>query len=210
MRAIWCWLALTAVAGLVLTRGSVQADEETIPLDKLPKSVAAAVKKRFPKAEWIAAAKETDGKKTEYEVILKNEGQKIDVTLTPEGMILQMEKEISAKDLPKAVTKTLKKSYPKAVFKRVEEFITVKDGKETLEFYEVLLGIEKKTVEVKVDSGGKIISPLGKEGDKKDESKETGRQRTDLSHSKRAGLSTANCYPHLSLQPAGYRSRGIV
>jgi Putative beta-lactamase-inhibitor-like, PepSY-like len=177
MRKVLCCLALAGVAGFFLVSGGVEAGEEKVPLDKLPKAVVEAVKKRFPKAELVAAAKETVDKKTEYEVILKNEGQKIDVTLTPEGTILGMEKEITVKDLPKAVTTTLKKSYPKAVYKKVEEVIKVKDGKETLAFYEVLLEIaEKKTVEVKVEANGKILTPDAKDGEKKEEKKESGKQ----------------------------------
>ena len=169
MRTCLCCLALAAVTGISLVSGGVQAGEEKIPLDKLPKAVVEAVKKRFPKAELISAAKETVDKKTEYEVILKSEGQRIDVTLAPEGTILGMEKEIAVKDLPKAVTATLKKSYPKAVYKKVEEVIKVADGKETLAFYEVLLEItEKKSIEVKVKANGKILNPDAKESEKKE------------------------------------------
>jgi hypothetical protein len=176
MRTILCFLAL-AVSGISLLSGGVQAGEDKIPLDKLPKAVVEAVKKRFPKAELVAAAKETVDKKTEYEVILKNEGQKIDVTLTPDGVILGMEKEITAKDLPKAVTMTLKKTYPNADYKKVEEVIKVKDGKETLAFYEVLLETaDKKTVEAKVEANGKILTPDAKDGEKKEEKKESGKQ----------------------------------
>jgi hypothetical protein len=176
MRTILCFLAL-AVSGISLLSGGVQAGEEKIPLDKLPKAVVEAVKKRFPKAELVAAAKETVDKKTEYEVILKNEGQKIDVTLTPDGVILGMEKEITAKDLPKAVTKTLKKTYPNADYKKVEEVIKVKDGKETLAFYEVLLETaDKKTVEVKIEANGKTLTPDTKDSEKKEEKKESGKQ----------------------------------
>jgi transcriptional regulator len=181
MRTILCFLAL-AVSGISLLSGGVQAGEDKIPLDKLPKAVEEAVKKRFPKAELVAAAKETVDKKTEYEVILKNEGQKIDVTLTPDGVILGMEKEITAKDLPKAVTMTLKKTYPNADYKKVEEVIKVKDGKETLAFYEVLLETaDKKTVEVKVEANGKILTPDAKDGEKKESGKQAGGWRYDFS-----------------------------
>jgi hypothetical protein len=118
---------------------------------------------------------------------LKNEGHKIDVTLTPEGTILQMEKEISAKDLPKVVTTSLKKSFPKAAYKRIEEFVSVKDGKETLELYEVLLETtDKKTVEVKVHPNGKILSPDAKDGEKKEEKKESNKKAGDGAFDSRA------------------------
>ena len=60
-----------------------------------------------------------------------------------------MEKEMAAKDLPKAVTDTLESKYAKATYKTVEAVIKIKDGKEKLEQYEVLLvTADKKTVEV--------------------------------------------------------------
>ena len=60
MRTILCFLAL-AVSWISLLSGGVQAGEEKIPLDKLPEAVVEAVKKRFPKAELVAAAKKTRG-----------------------------------------------------------------------------------------------------------------------------------------------------
>src|SRR5437763_1126400 len=71
-----------AFAGLC---GFLWADEEKVPLDKLPKPVLDAVKKRFPKGELVAASKETADGKTEYEVSLKDGGKKIDATLTSDG-----------------------------------------------------------------------------------------------------------------------------
>ncbi len=209
MRASLCFLALTAITGISLVNGCAEAGEEKIPLDKLPKAVVEAVKKRFPKAELTAAAKETVDKKTEYEVILKNEGQKIDVTLTPEGIILGMEKEISAKDLPKAVTKTLKKSYPKAAYKKVEEVIKVKDDKETLAFYEVLLETaDKKTMEVKIEADGKLLGGDKQEGEQKEEKKENGRTVggwTEDFTAERADLISTGRNPYFILEPGFQR-----
>ena len=61
MRTSLCALALTLAATACL-----RAAEEPIALDKLPKPVLEAVKKRFPKAELVEAAKETDGDKVEF------------------------------------------------------------------------------------------------------------------------------------------------
>jgi len=157
MRAIKCFLIVISAVGFVSLFADVRADEEKIPLDKLPKPVVEAVKKRFPKAEMIEAAKETADGKTEYEVSIKDGGKKIDIMLAPDGTITVIEKEIAARDLPKAVQATLDKKYPKATYKKTEEVIKVKEGKETLDFYEVLLATaDKKEVEVKVSADGKI------------------------------------------------------
>jgi len=171
MRTMLRTVAAVVTVALVVAGG--RADEEKVPLDKLPIPVSEAVKKRFPKAELVEAAKETskdgDKEKVEYEVTVKDGGTKIDVMLTPDGKITLIEKEIAAKDLPKAVTEALDAKYPKATLKVVEEVIKVTDGKEALDFYEVLLvTAEKKTFEVKLTAEGKITETEEKKEEKKD------------------------------------------
>lgn len=130
---------------------SARADEDKVPLDQLPKAVSQAVKKRFPKAELVDASKETEGGKTEYEVTIKNAGKKTDVTLTPDGTIVGMEKEIDVAELPQVVIDTVESKYKNAKYKKIEEIIKVKDGKESFESYEILLvTADKKTVELVV------------------------------------------------------------
>ena len=164
--------ALMLAVGLVLAAGVVRADEEKIALDKLPKAVADAVKKRFPKAELVEAAKETDKDKVEYEVTLKDGETHIDVMLTPEGAITLIEKTIPAKDLPKAITDGIDAKYPKATITLAEELIGVKDGKETLDFYEAIITTaDKKTIELKLTTDGKISATEDKTDEKKDEKK---------------------------------------
>ena len=100
---------------------------------------------------------------------LKQDGKKIDVTLTPEGVITTIEQQIDAKDLPKPVSEALEKKYPKATYKIVEAVYAVKDGKESLDFYEALLvTAEKKEIEVQVLADGKIKSEEEKKPEKKD------------------------------------------
>ena len=166
MRALmWC-LAVAATTGFFSPSVCVRADEEKVALEKLPKAVVEAVKKRFPKAEMKSAEKETEDGKTVYEVAIKDKEQSIEVTLTGEGTIIEIENQIDAKNLPKAVSEALEKKYPKATYKMIEEVIKVKDGKENLEYYEVLLETaDKKKLEVSVTAEGKI----SKEEDKSKE-----------------------------------------
>src|SRR5437868_818153 len=102
MRAVTCFLVAAVVFSVGAWAG-VRADEEKVPIDKLPKAVVDAVKKRFPEAEITGASKEVEDGKTLYEVALKQKDMKMDVTLTAEGEIQEIEKQIAAKDLPKAV-----------------------------------------------------------------------------------------------------------
>lgn len=166
-----------ALVAVVLVVAGGRADEEAVPLDKLPKAVADAVKKRFPKGELVEAAKETtkvgEKEKVEYEVTVKDGDSKIDVMLTPDGKITLIEKQIPSKSLPKAVIEALEAKYPKATFTTVEEVIKVTDGREALDFYEVLLvTADKKTFEVKLTAEGKITETEEKKDEKKKEKKD--------------------------------------
>ncbi|MBN9122009.1 MAG: PepSY-like domain-containing protein [Planctomycetes bacterium] len=164
-------LATVAVCLFVMA-APVRADEEKVPLDKVPKAVLEAAKKRFPKAEVVGASKETEKGKTVYEVELKEAGKTIDVTLTPEGVITTIEQQIDAKDLPEPVAEALDKKYPKATYKIVEAVYAVKDGKEALDFYEVdLVTADKKEFEVKIAADGTVKEVEEKKEAKKEEKK---------------------------------------
>src|SRR5262245_50097664 len=124
--------AAAAVMATVFTSVG-QADEEKMPLDKLPHAVVDAVKKRFPMLEMKEAVKEvTEEKKTVYEVTLVGGKKKIDVTLTLEGDLVMIEKEIDRKDLQRVVCASIDARYPDATYKICEEIIPVRNGKETL------------------------------------------------------------------------------
>jgi uncharacterized membrane protein YkoI len=145
-------LALLALVAWAPARAD-EGKEEKIALDKLPKEVVDAVKKKFEGCELVSAEKEKEDGKEVYEVAIKHKGSKIEVTLTPEGKIVSVEKQIDAKDLPKEVKEALDDKYPKAQIKLAEE--ETKDDKVT---YEVLIvTADKKTVEVVLDPKGKVL-----------------------------------------------------
>jgi uncharacterized membrane protein YkoI len=159
-----------AAVALVMLGVLAHADEEKVPLDKVPKPVMDAVKARFKDAKVTGATKEMEDKKLVYEVTIKHEDHNIDVTLTPEGEILMIEKEIAAKDLPMAVAKALQTKYPKATYKIVEEIIKVQQKEEKLAYYEVLLvTAEKQALEVQVNAEGKILKEEKKKSAKPDD-----------------------------------------
>jgi hypothetical protein len=158
---------ISALVGVVALVGKTWADEEKISSDKLPPAVSAAAKKRFPKAEITGASKEVEDGKTMYEISLKDDGRKIDATFTVEGTLATIEKQITAKELPKAVAATLSSKYPGATYKTLEEVIQVKDGNETLAYYETLLETaDHKQVEVEIGADGMIKKTEDKTGKK--------------------------------------------
>ncbi len=148
MRRILCGAAV-----LVVVTAAARADEEKVPLDKLPGAVVEAIKAKFPKAELVSADKETEKDKITYEVTIKNGAQELEVTVTPEGKILTVAREIPVGDLPKAVLAAIKARYPRATLKSAEE---ISEDDKVVE-YEVVIAVGKKKLEVTFDPKGKFI-----------------------------------------------------
>ena len=165
MRTTLRLAALAAVA--MLTAAGARANDEKVPLDKLPKAVVDAVKALFPKAEMKEAEKATADGKTKYEIKIKDGTSNVELNVTDAGVITDYEKEITLKDLPKAVADTVAAKHPGKTPKLVEEFHTVKDGKGTLAYYEVLFEIDGKDVELEILPDGKL-----KPAEKKEEKEE--------------------------------------
>ena len=153
-------LGVVLVFALGLT---LQADEEKVPLDKLPKAVLDTVKAKFADAELVSASKEKEGDEVHYEVAIKVKGQNIEVTCKTDGTLVSIEKEIALKDLPKEVAEALEAKYPKATHSKFEEI--TKGDKIT---YEVLLTTaDKKKLEVVFDPKGKVIEEEKKDKEDK-------------------------------------------
>jgi hypothetical protein len=145
-----------AVVVMVTASGIVRADDN-VPVEKLPKAVVDTLKKRFPKGELTKASKSGEGDKTKFEVSVKEGTLKADVDLTAAGVITGMEKQIAEADLPKVIAAAVKAKQPKGTVKTCEEVIAVKDGKEVLEYYEVVVETpDKKTVELEIEKDGKV------------------------------------------------------
>jgi len=182
MRALLTLWGFAAVLGLLVTSADVRTEEkkvekkdekkddkkapaeEKVDLEKVPKVVLESVKKKFPDAKLVGASTEKDGDKLVYEIEIKVKDKTIDVTLTPDGKIVLVEKEIDPKDVPKAVAEALEKKYPKATIKLVEE--VSKDDK--IEKYEYqIVTADKKMLEVSFDPAGKFLAEeVKKDGDK--------------------------------------------
>jgi uncharacterized membrane protein YkoI len=147
----WFFVALLGVAVLAT---AARGDEEKIPLDKVPKAVLDAVKAKFPDVKLSEASKEKEDGKTIYELAFTYKDYKYEVEFEEDGTIIAIDKQIEAKELPKAVAKALEEKYPKATYKVIEE-VTKKDK---IAYYEVeLVTADKKGIEVEIDPSGKIL-----------------------------------------------------
>jgi hypothetical protein len=148
--------AATTLGLLVLATPALAG--ERVPLHKVPTAVLDTVRARFKEARIATTEKEREGGKLVYQVTIRHAGQTIDVTLTPEGVMLLIEKEISAKDLPEPVLRTLADRYPRAAYKTVEQGIEVEATQERLAYYAVLIvTAQGKTLEAIVSPDGRML-----------------------------------------------------
>ncbi len=161
MRVVRSWLVLSVVFCALsgMAAGADDAKEGKVSLDKVPKAVLKAVKAKFKGAELVSASTENDNGKLIYEIILKDKGQQVDVSVSSGGKILSYEKTIDAKDLPRPVREAIKSKYPKAEYKRIEEL--TEDGKTSFEV--LIVTGNKKTIEVVLDREGKILKETKEE-----------------------------------------------
>src|SRR5262245_21061967 len=138
---------------------AAEGKEDEIPLDNVPKPVLAAVKKKFPEAKLQGAARQTEDNHVFYEVLIKHKGHEIYVVCEPEGKIVEIDREITLKDLPKAVSDVLKKQFPKATIVSIEE-VTEDDD---ITYAVILKPQKKKILHVLFDHKGKVLEeePLG-------------------------------------------------
>jgi hypothetical protein len=141
-------LCLLPAVLLGLSAFQSRADEEKIPVKELPKVVRDAARAKFPRAEIVGAAREKEDGKTTYEVMFKQAGRSIDATLSQDGKILEVEREIDDADLPRAVKKAIAARFPGARIAKVEQLIEGEDGPSR---YEIAI-----TTEVVLDANGKF------------------------------------------------------
>jgi uncharacterized membrane protein YkoI len=129
------------------------ADEDIKPSD-LPPAVTEAVKAKFPQAEIKSAEKSEEGGKPIIEVTIINDKHSIDVTLSPKGEILSMEKTLKMNELPKVMKKSLNSKYPHSTVKVIEE---VWEHDKLTGYEGTIITTDKKSVEVNFDPKGKLI-----------------------------------------------------
>src|SRR5690242_2166740 len=153
-------LAVSVLAGLFTLGAFARAEEKkekNIAAKDLPKKVADALNGRFPGAELTSAEKETEAGNVVYDLELKQKGRKYEMDVKEDGTVLEIEKEINAKDVPAAVTKAVRDKFPHATVKEVMEKDKVEGKEEKPTGYEVTIEADGKPKEVVVSLDGKSV-----------------------------------------------------
>ena len=177
-------MGIFSVLGLAVVVIPARADEEKVPVDKLPTAVKKALTRKFPKAEIEKATKEVEDGNTVYEVELEIKDRSVDVSLKADGTILEIEREVPADELPEAVRKKLAARYPKAKIEKAEEVTKGEDGPVRYEVAittEVVLTAKGKIVQVEEDEKKPTAQAKKSKKDKEDDEDEDdkGKARKD-------------------------------
>jgi len=157
--------AAIAIGGL-MTLASGRG--ESIPLDKVPEKIMAAIKARFPDPKLKSVEKETEDGAVVFDVELSQKGRKYEADIKEDGTIVEIEKEVAAKDFPDACAKAIAAKFPSAKIKEIMEVNKVDGAKETPQNYEIVLEEPgKKPFEAVVSLDGKSVKQEKEESEGK-------------------------------------------
>ncbi len=156
------YLRLTGIVMLIGAMACILAYGAKTGEVSLPDVVKAAINKLYPKATIEEAEVEEEGVKV-YEIELKQDGQEFEVTVAPDGTIIETEAEITLADVPEAVKAAVAGAAGGAEVKDICKEITyavVKlvalDKPQTT--YEAEVVIDGQEVELKLAADGTILS----------------------------------------------------
>ncbi len=147
---------------LALVVSAVAYAQDKPDLSKVPAKVMDGLKARFPQAEVQKLSEEKEGDIMVYDFEFMVDGQKFEADIREDGSIHNWEKKIAAEDLSEQVRKSLEMRYPKAAVQEVMQITAVKNGKEELEGYEIVLRtMEGKEEEITIAADGKVLEDSG-------------------------------------------------
>lgn len=114
---LFCTVVVVGVIACVVT----YADRHRQPC--LPPAVKAALDVLYPDAEIEEAEVEKESLKV-YEVELEHNGREVELTIAPDGTILEVETEIPLEDLPEAVAQAIAQAAQGATIKEVDKEVS--------------------------------------------------------------------------------------
>lgn len=146
--------SLLAFALAALAYG--QQAKKLSPAD-LPAKIMGTVHGRLPGAQVTSAEKETENGAVVYDLELTHQGRKYEMDVKEDGTLMEIEKQVMARDVADKVTKAVKGKYPDATVKEIMEVNAVKGKQETPQHYEVVISTGGKDKEVIVSLDGKSL-----------------------------------------------------
>jgi uncharacterized membrane protein YkoI len=132
---------------------SAFSQEKKLKKSDLPAAVQKTADEQSKGATVRGYGQETEDGKIAYEVQLTVNGHSKDVTIDPQGNVMEVEEQVDAKALPAEVREGLQKQAGKATIGKVESL--TKHG--TLVAYEAQVRDGKKRSEIQVGPDGKPL-----------------------------------------------------
>jgi uncharacterized membrane protein YkoI len=165
MKLLTAGLSIVVIAGFLVTPAPVRSqDKDKLQLDKIPKRVMQTLETTFPKAAIQKWTMEKENGAVVYDIEFTQEGVKFGADILENGTISNWEMAIPSEELPEPARDAVAAKYPGVVWKEIMQVTNVKDGKDVLEGYEILLQTaDNKEVEVTVSPDGKILEDSSEE-----------------------------------------------
>jgi uncharacterized membrane protein YkoI len=139
---------------LLVLLGGANAQETKLNFKDLPPAVQNAAKAQSQGATVSGYSKEIEKGKTEYEVQLVVDGKKRDVSIDPNGRVIETEQEVAFSSVPEKAQDAIKHEAGGSRIERVEQ---VKSDEATV--YEALVHQNGKKHEIRVLENGKKAPP---------------------------------------------------
>jgi hypothetical protein len=146
-KSFWCAVAFL---GCICLAAHASAAEKSISKNELPAAVKRTVDEQAKGAAVRGYSKDSEDGKVEYEVEMLVNGHTKDVTIAPDGRLLEIEEEVSQNSLSTQVRSGLATQAGKGKITKVEAL--TKDGK--IVAYEARVLLAGKHSEVQVDPDG--------------------------------------------------------
>ena len=140
------------IAAAALAVPSVAA-EKKITKDQLPDAVRITAEQQSIGSTVIAYSQDRENGKLEYEVEMTINGHSKDVTIAPDGQLLEIEEQVALTRLPSAVQSALRQKAGKGTITKVESL--TKHG--ALVAYEAQVSNAGKHSEVQVGPKGQTL-----------------------------------------------------
>jgi hypothetical protein len=152
---------LSAIVLALLLCTGVNAQDKS-GAEQIPQKVMEGLKAKFPSSEIRKWTKEDEAGITVYDIEFTQGGQNFEADIKEDGTIHNWERAIGSGDLPAAVRKAIDARYPHAEIRETMIITAVKDARDELEGYEiVLMTADKKEVEVTVAPDGRFVEDSG-------------------------------------------------
>ncbi len=145
-------IALLAVTVSVAVCAEGKKEETKITKDKVPQPVLSAFEKVYPKVTVKEYEQKTKEGKVWYSIEFTDGAVTKEAKYMADGTLVGTEEDISAKDLPKAVSKAVAAKYAGAKIFKIE-----KETRNDAVQYEIKLKVDGKRQEVKFNDKGEVI-----------------------------------------------------